>query len=115
MKRRMPLQQPLRLGYRSLPPSLVALKALQVIKLSNQGLNGSLPDAYGAVGAFPALEVLDVSFNRLSGRLPPLPGADVQNCPTRKHSILPESRHLLMMHTTRNSNIGQGRGGIGQG
>ena len=70
MKRRMPLQQPLRLGYRSLPPSLAALKALQVIKLSIQGLNGSLPDAYGAGDAFPALEVLDVSFNRLSGRLP---------------------------------------------
>ena len=89
MKRRMPLQQPLRLGYRSLPPSLAALKALQVIKLSIQGLNGSLPDAYGAGDAFPALEVLDVSFNRLSGRLPPLPGADAQSCPRREQSILP--------------------------
>ena len=87
MTRRMPLTDPLHLGYRSLPTSLASLEALRVLRLSSQQLTGTLPDAYGAGGAFPALEVLDGSYNRLSGRLPLLPGADAYACPEANRAL----------------------------
>ena len=64
--------------YRPLPPSLALLKALRVLKLSQQVLSGTVPAAYSASEAFPALEMLDLSYNKLRGRLPSLPGADKQ-------------------------------------
>ena len=81
IKRRMLLTKHLHLGHRSLPTSLASLKALRVLRLysqfSTQRLTGTLPDAYDAGDAFPALELLDVENNRLSGSLPSLPGADI--------------------------------------
>ena len=87
MKQRMPLRRPLHLGHRSLPTSLASLKALHVLKLSNQQLTGTLPDANSAGGAFSALEELDVSYNRLNGRLPLLPGAVAHSCPNANRPL----------------------------
>ena len=67
------------MGNRTLPPSLALLKALRVLKLSQQLLSGTVPAAYSAPEAFPALEMLDLSYNKLRGRLPNLPGADTDS------------------------------------
>lgn len=64
---------------RTLPPSLASLKALRVLKLSQQLLSGTVPAAYSASDAFPALEMLDLSYNNLRGRLPSLPGTDTES------------------------------------
>jgi len=50
-------------GYRPSAPNHVALHA------------GSLPTGWGTAGAFPALQVLDVSYNTLTGSLPSSWGA----------------------------------------
>ena len=68
-----------RVDYRTLPPSLASLKALRVLKLSQQLLSGTVPAAYSASDAFPALETLDLSYNKLRGRLPSLPGTDTES------------------------------------
>lgn len=54
----------------SLPASLASLTHLQTLVLTNQSFRGGLPPAWGAAGAFPALQKLDISFNHLAGGLP---------------------------------------------
>lgn len=54
----------------ALPPSLAGLDALARLDLANQSFRGPLPAAWGAVGALPALESLNVGLNHLSGALP---------------------------------------------
>ena len=48
---------------------------LPLSNLANHSFCGPLPAAWGGVGAFPALERLDVSANHLSGALPQWGGA----------------------------------------
>ena len=74
--------------YRTLPLSLASLKALRVLKLSQQLLSGAVPTAYNASDAFTALETLDLSNNKLGGRLPHLPGADTEPLYNLNNTVL---------------------------
>ena len=55
-----------------LPEALVGLSKLRLLDLGGNALSGSLPAAWGAVGAFPDMATVNLADNQLSGA-PPSP------------------------------------------
>lgn len=53
----------------TLPEELAGLTALKTLDLQHNNLTGGVPDQWTAVGAFPALETLQLAFNSLEGAL----------------------------------------------
>lgn len=50
-----------------LPPTLANLTDLRLLDISNNGLGGPLPAAYGSNDAWRLLQRLNLSHNRLTG------------------------------------------------
>ncbi|SPT20803.1 unnamed protein product [Triticum aestivum] len=57
------------------PAGLGLLPGLRVLDLSANALSGTFPPSGGAAGGFPAIEVVNVSFNEFAGPHPAFPGA----------------------------------------
>ncbi|CAK0785098.1 hypothetical protein CVIRNUC_008304 [Coccomyxa viridis] len=56
--------------------SPVSVPSLEVLNLSNNSIQGEIPDEWGESGSFPILKNLSLSFNPLSGDLPEAWGSD---------------------------------------
>lgn len=56
-----------------LPDALVGLSKLRLLDLGGNALSGSLPAAWGAVGAFPDMATVNLADNQLSGATTPPP------------------------------------------
>lgn len=54
----------------TLGPGLERLTALQTLDLGGNAFSSSLPAEWGDAGTFPALQVLSLSRNELTGRIP---------------------------------------------
>ncbi|MBC6476114.1 MAG: hypothetical protein GDA48_27590 [Hormoscilla sp. GM102CHS1] len=56
----------------TLPSELGSLSNLQILKLNNNSLSGTIPSEFGAYGFFGNLQLLNLSSNNLTGTLPGL-------------------------------------------
>lgn len=69
-----------------LPDALVGLSKLRLLDLGGNALSGSLPAAWGAVGAFPDMATVNLADNQLSGATTPPPPPGSRFFPPRPHT-----------------------------